>query len=1095
MTYTNFKNRFFAVIFIFFILFEVKINAQQNVPRFTEISVDKGLSQSVVMAIDQDTTGFIWLGTQDGLNRYDGYGFKIFKHNPKDTSSLSDNYITGILTDESGVLWISTNGGGLNKYNEKLEKFTHFVHDSSNPKSLISNYIKFLYRIPGDTSGAFWIGTYENGMDKYFPSENRAIHYSNNPLDPNSLSNNRIYSITAGEPGILWIATANGLNRLNLATNQIKVFKHDPQNVNSLSDNYIRSLLYDKKGNLWIGTDSGGLDKVNTATMDFTHYINNPSDPNSISSNSINSITQDSNGKIWIGTWGGGLCLYMSKTDNFSVYKNNPSNPNSLSDNDIISVFIDRNNIIWTSVYGHGVNKMNNAEVNFEHFVANPSNPGSLKGQRVAAIYQEKDGTIWVGTIDGGLNRYDSKAGKFKYYTHDSNNPNSIAGNRVTSIIKDKFGRLWIGTTKGISIFNRKSDNFFNIKNVPGLKNTLSSNNIRKLFSDSNGMIWIGTIDKGLDKFNINTGKFTHYSLKKPAGFDLSNDRVEAIAEDKNGKMWIGTFFGLNILDPVSGKITKYFRNSSDPRSLSYDRISTIFMVQDSTMWLGTFGGGLDKAVFSTGTDTYYFVNYSTEAGLPNDFIYRILEDSTKNLWISTNKGLSRFNIADGYFTNYDITEGLQSNEFKEGAFYNKKTGEMFFGGINGFNAFFPDSIKTDLDIPPVVLTKLKIFNRQVPIGRHSVLKESITYANNITLSYKDYVFSIEFSALEFENPGRNQYAYKLEGFEDNWNYTDAQHRVVTYTNLSGGNYIFKVKASNSGGVWSAKAISLNITITPPFWETWWFALTVIIIIISVIYIGYKWRVRIIESNNKRLEKLVAERTTKLEELNSTKDKFFSIIAHDLRGPFNTLLGATSLLSLDIKSLSTQDIEKFAKGMNESAENLYKLLDNLLQWARAQMEGLHPVKTDIDIVQIIQNNINIIRHNAKEKGIEINYTPDKRVLSFADYNMVNTVVRNILSNSVKFTDTGGLITITTSIIDHQINVTIKDNGLGMSKDQVAKVFNIAEKKSTPGTRDEKGTGLGLVLCKDFIEMNGGEISIESIKGRGTEVNFTLPVSG
>jgi len=899
-----------CLTFLLNLTLSLNLYAQMNDIKFERISLEQGLSQATVWAIMQDSKGFMWFGTADGLNKYDGYSFTIYNHDPRDSTSISDNKIITIYEDKSGTLWIGTDGGGLNKFDRETEKFTHYKHEPSNPNSLSDNHI---LSICEDKSGALWIGTHYGGLNRLVLSEAEGFdretekfeHFKHDPADPNSLSHNHVFPICEDQSGVLWIGTNDGgLNKFDRENKKFIHYKFDPSNPTSLSNDIINAIYEDKSGTLWIGT-TNGLNKLVLSTSwdsgqalseceeydreraKFVHYNHDPFNPNSLSDSTIWSIYEDKSDKLWIGTARGGLNRFDREKGIFVHYKNDPYDPKSLSDNRIRSIFEDKCGVLWIGTNGGGVNKFNRLKEKFVHYKNNPSNMNSLSSNRIYSFYQDKTATFWIGTSGGGLNQYNREKETFVHYKNDPSNPNSLSDDIVLSVYVDQFNTLWIGTDDGgLNKFNREQESFTCYKNDPSNPNSLSDNTVRVIFEDKSGALWIGTDHGGLNKFDREKVTFTRYKHDPQNVNSLSNKAVRSIYEDHSGVLWIGTYGGgMNRFDRSTGRFIHYKHDPANPNSLSNNYVLSIYKDPgDSghTLWIGTFGGGLNKVVLSEsekpapsissqkrsgqagqalsepeGFDSVKaeFTYFTENDGLPNNVVYGILGDDHGNLWLSTNKGLSKFNPSTETFRNYDVNDGLQSNEFNTGAYYKSKSGEMFFGGINGFNAFYPDSIKDNLFIPPVVITTIKKFDE--------IVKRDISDTEEIELSYKDNYLTFEFVAFDYTNPQKNQYQYIMEKFDKDWIDTGTR-RFATYTNLDPGKYVFKVIGSNSDGKWNEQGVSVRIVIKPPFWKTWWF---IILSAVFLIVIGYTWiRQRIHEKIEKAsiLNELTAAHDTQM---------------------------------------------------------------------------------------------------------------------------------------------------------------------------------------------------------------------------------------
>lgn len=878
------------ILFILIILpLSVFPQAQRKEIRFYHVSIEEGLSQSSVNCILQDRKGFMWFGTRDGLNQYDGYRFTIYRNEPYNSNSLSSNFVNSIYEDASGTLWVGTRGGGLNRFDPATGQLVHYQNDPENPNSLSNNNVLSICEDPGESEKVLWIGT-ENGLNKFDCIEESFTCYKNDPDDPYSISDNNINVIYKDSSGTLWIGTRNGgLNRFDRAQKRFSHYENDPENPQSLNHNDVRSIYEDRSGALWVGTYGGGLNKLVTSSdkgtpPTFICYTHDPNDPNSLSNDRVTSIYEDRMENLWAGTWNGGLNRFNREKKNFDHWLHNPKNPNSISNNYVWSIYEDRSGILWIGTSGGGINKIDRTRDKFRHYYHDPGNPNSLNNDEIWSIYEDKTGVLWIGTDVGGLNKIDREKERFTYYMHDPKNPFSLSYSEVRSIYEDpgETGNvLWIGTYRGgLNKFDRDKKQFTCYMNDPDNPKSLSSDFIVSIYGDSEGMLWIGTYGGGLNRFSRDKELFTRYMNDPENPKSLSNNFVHVIYEDRSGVLWIGTDRGLNQFDRDKEQFVRYEYESDNPNSLSYNCVFSIYEDESGALWIGTFGGGLNKFE----REKNKFTHYTEKEGLSNNAIYGILCDDEGSLWISTNDGLSKFNPKTETFKNYDINDGLQSREFNRGAYHKSKSGEMFFGGVSGFNAFYPDKIKESPYTPPILITDFQISNQSVGIGGDSPLKKHINETEEIVLSYKNNIFSFEFVALDYRIPDKNQYAYVMEGFEKDWNYV-GNRRFATYTALAPGDYTFRVKGSSSDGVWNEEGVSVRIKITPPFWKTWWFYLGCILgIIFSGIGI-FRMRVRQLRRHAKELKQTVAERTGQLEEANlklgEANEELMRLATHD----------------------------------------------------------------------------------------------------------------------------------------------------------------------------------------------------------------------
>lgn len=807
----------------------------------------------------------MWFGTEDGLNKYNGYTFQVYRQDHSDPHSISSSHISTLLEDRRGNLWIGTVGGGLNLYDRDHDKFIRYPLDDPDGTNLGFNYIHALIE---DHNGHLWIGYDTGGLACMNPENGTLIkHYkTDDNLYPNSLGYDDIWAICEDHQHNLWIGTlGEGLDFFDRQQETFTHFKHDPDNPASLSSDEVWCVFEDSQHNLWIGTSGGGLNLCDRENNRFIHYQHNPDDKTSLNSDVVFSILEDHNGDLWVGTETGGLNLFDREKGVFVHYVNSTQDTSSLSDNSVECIYEEGSGTIWIGTYNGGVNFFNRDNEKFVQY-KQTLDKNSLKNNVILSFCEDRGGGVWVGMDGGGLVFFERDNDSFVYYQHDAKDRNSLSDDVVLSLAEDKKGNLLIGTyAGGLNRFDRESNTFVHYKHDVNDPGSLSDNDVRVIYEDSKGNLWIGTKEGGLNLLDRTKGTFIHYKHDENNPDSLSDDSVYSIFEDSKGNLWIGTYDGgLNCYQRESETFVHYKHDVNDPNSLSSNRVLSIIEDSRNRLWVGT-GSGLNKFI----SEKKAFTCYRVEDGLPNDVINSILEDNQGNLWLSTNKGLSRFNPQKETFRNYDLKDGLQGNLFKNGAALKTRKGEMFFGGTNGFNTFYPERIKDNPYVPPVVITDFQVFNESVPIGKgpdgRSILKISITETEAIDLSYKDDVFSFEFAALNYDTPEKNKYAYMMSGIDRDWHYV-GNRRFASYINLPPGEYVFKVKGSNNDGVWNEEGISLRIKVTPPFWQTWWFRGSMLLTALLMISMVYKVRTHAIRERNIQLEERVKKRTSELEQ-------------------------------------------------------------------------------------------------------------------------------------------------------------------------------------------------------------------------------------
>jgi len=811
---------------------------------FDRLSLEEGLSQSIIEQMVQDRKGFMWFATEDGLNRFDGYRFTVYKNIPGDPNSLSYNELKALYEDREGILWVGIFESGLNSFDPSTEEVVRYRHDDGDPTSLGADTVRCILE---DRSGRLWVGTQGGGLDRLDRETGEFSHYPMDRAGSAAAGRDDVRVIFEDREGILWIGTnGGGLVRFDPESGETTSFISDPQDPHSLSDDRVFAILEDHTDTLWVGTYGGGLEVLDRATGRFAHHRADPDDPTTLSNDLIKALFEDHEGTLWIGTDGGGLNRYDRESGHFISYRHDQTDPFSLSADRIYTVYQDRSQVLWVGTYGGGLSKVDVSRKKFRRHRNDPNDPNSLSHNIVWSFYEDEDGIVWIGTDSGGLNRFDRRAGRWRHYLHRPVDPSSLSHNTVRAVVGDSDGAIWIGTNGGgVNRLDRKTGRMTHYRHDPDNPNSLSHDELRSIYQDSSGSLWFGTFGAGLDHLDLDTGEFTNYRHDPDNPSSISHDFIRLVFEDSGGVFWVGTQGGgLNRLDPDTGIFTHYRHDPEDPSSISTDHVFAIHESGDGTLWFGTFGGGINRFDRETGS----FKRYRVDDGLAADSVYAMLEDEEGRLWISTTMGLSQFDPRTESFRNYDARDGLQSNEFNGGSAFRSPGGEMFFGGINGFNTFYPEHIGINSEVPNIVITDLQLFNHSITVGEEVggrvPLERPITYTDEIELSYRDIVVTIEFAALHYSAPGKNSYLYRMAGFSDVWVPVGADRRFATFTGLTAGEYLFSVRGANRDGVWNDNGASLRIIVTPPFWATWWFRLLSAILIAALALIIIQSRIR-----------------------------------------------------------------------------------------------------------------------------------------------------------------------------------------------------------------------------------------------------------
>jgi ligand-binding sensor domain-containing protein/signal transduction histidine kinase len=966
-----------------------EVHARIKDLKFTHLTTNDGLSQGYVVAMLQDRRGFMWFATRDGLNRYDGNAFAVYKSHPNDPGSLSSNFLQDMMEDDHGYLWIATNIG-VNKFDPETERCARYLHDPANPNSLGGPSVK---SIAQDYRGSLWFGTEDSGLDKLDPTTETFTHYRN---DSDGHFVGRISQVVEDRHREIWFVGERGLFHLNKETGQIIRL---PATRNGLSAD---SVYEDGAGSLWMLVDAPvvGLAKYDPEAERVTTYPLGARDVGIVASTSTGgslngTLVADGQNGLWVPS-SEGLYYFDLRTDRFTDrFQHDESNPDSLDSNAVFSVYRDRGGVLWVGTENAGLNVLNFRQQQFNSYRHRPGDSDSLSTGRVKAIYQDPDDVLWVGLFPRALDRVDRKTGKITHYIATTGDEKGLGeGTNVDCIFKDSSGFLWVGGGgSGLVRFDVRTGRFKHYRHNPDDPSSLISDNVYTLFGDHHGHMWVGQ-EGGLSRFDPAKNGFVNYQPLPAHPASLENT-VWVIDQDRSGKLWLGTWGGaLARFDDQANAFVIYTPDPRDTQRLNGGGVNTLHEDRAGTLWVGTMDG-LYRFNRQSGT----FARYTENEGLPSSTIRCILEDGVGRLWLSTQKGISRFDPQRQTFRNYDVSDGLQSNEFSTGC-YQAPNGEMLFGGTNGLNAFFPEGTRDNPYVPPVVITSFKVFNKAVPIGPKSVLKKAIPYVDSLTLPFRDNVFSLEFAALSYANSHKNRYRYKLERFEPDWNEVDSKQRLATYTNLDPGKYIFRVQGSNSDGIWNEQGVSLRIVITPPWWNTNWFRVLCVFLAVTILWAAYRWRLRQLHHQfEMTLDARVGERTSIARELHDTLLQSF----HGLLLRFQIVSELLPDRPVDAKEQLDRSIERAAMAITEGRDAVQGLRASTVQTNdlaravnslgeematdpanqaapgfRATVEGeprdLHPILRD-EIYRIAAEALrNAFRHaEARQVEVEIRY--------------------------------------------------------------------------------------------------------------------------
>jgi signal transduction histidine kinase/ligand-binding sensor domain-containing protein/CheY-like chemotaxis protein len=1064
--------------------------------RFIPLSVDGVSLRARIWSITQDNFGFLWLGTSDGLYRYDGYNLKLYENERGQANSLGSDPIRFVYKDRVGALWISNLGGGLYRLDPTDGTLALYRHEPNTSGSLINNLVLCVYE---DRSGTLWFGT-SAGLERFDPITGAFVHFISNPKDPSSLSGSNIKSIFEDSRGNLWVGTERGLNKLDRATGRFSRFLHDPNDPYSLGNDYVGSISEDQPGVIWAASPFGnGLSALDQKTGRFKNYSFHAEEISRQGVVGVNRLFKGRDGILWVCTVDRGLLKWERDRGIFIRYARDANDPNSLPHDSVQTMFEDAEGVTWVGTQS-GLSRFSSKPPSFLNYRRQPGNPNSLRNDMIWSVHRDSKGFIWIGTEDG-LDRLHRESGQIVHYQRNSEIPHGLSYDKVAAIREDRSGFLWFGTYGGgLNRFDPATERFFAYRHDDRNPASLSSDAVRSLLLDRQGVLWVGTQGGGLNRFNASTGQFKNY--------EGAPYFTQVIYEDRAGMLWLGgENGGLFRFNPRTETFTIYPHEPKNPRSFSSERVYAICEDRGGTLWIGT-QNGLTRMERSDGT----FTTYTTRDGLPGNAISAILEDAQGYLWLATHDGLSRFDPRRKTFRNYSESDGLPDNYLapymSEGSFQ-AEDGEIILGTSKGVTTFYPDRLSDNPYIPRVVLTDFLLFNKRVYLGSDSPLQNPIWATDSLLLTHEQGIFTLEFAALSYIAPENNRYRYRLEPLEKAWNEVDSRHRTATYTSLPPRKYTFRVQGSNNDRVWNEQGVHLDITVQPPWWATWSFRSIVFLSVMCLALAAYRWRVRSLHLAAAQLELQVAERTRELriakeaadvardaaDSANRAKSSFLANMSHELRTPLNAILGFSRLLQDDGAS------EKQRKDLDiisRSGEHLLTLINDILDLAKVEAGRTELQVEHCNLKHLIAEVTDMMRIRANEKGLLLIVGEAQGFPEFVrvDAAKLRQVLINLLGNAIKFTESG---TVTLRLesrpadIDDRLLVTfeVEDTGVGIATEDQSHIFEAFVQVGEPG--NQKGTGLGLTISRQFVQLMGGSIDVRSVPGKGSRFWVELPV--
>jgi signal transduction histidine kinase/ligand-binding sensor domain-containing protein/CheY-like chemotaxis protein/HPt (histidine-containing phosphotransfer) domain-containing protein len=1109
--------------------------------RFEHLSVEDGLAQETVLAMAQDRDGFMWFGTQNGLSRFDGYRFLNFRNVAGDPTTLGSNWIRVLHIDPQGRLWIGTDGG-LALYDPATQTFRQYLPEEPARRGNGNLHIR---AIANDGRNGLWIGT-ADGLQHFDIASGAFTARHHIPGDPASLASDEINALAMDRRGRLWIGTGGGLDSLDPSLRRIEHHRLSGSGSRSGSET-VHALAIDGEDQLWIGLASG-LERM-ALQASGKRVPRSLGIAEGIPRNPVTAIYDEGQGQVWVASNELGVYRWDARRGRFEAYRKVMTDKHSLGDDRVASLFRDRVGTFWVGTWYAGASHVDLSSGGFARILREHDGPGEPADNRVRGIDNDGSGRLWLASAST-LQLYDptaSGAAAYRIWRHQPDNPNSLIDSSVNAVVRDRDGIVWVGGRTGITRFDLNSGQFTRRVLAPGETN---ANNVRAMTLGRDGAIWIATRG-GLHRLEPRTNALESWRHDPGRQASLADDNVRPVLEDRRGRTWVGSFNGLDLLDRANKRFRHFKHEQYDLSSLSHDEIHALLEDRAGNVWVGT-AGGLNKMV-TAADGSVSFVRYTARDGLVDDSVAAILEDRDGMIWVSTTNGLSRFDPARNSWRSYTAADGTIDGAYFDGSAQRAPDGALYFGGFNGITAFDPRALRYNGIAPPAVITGMQIFNRPVQQAYPWLLKGPVENTRAITLSAQHSVFSLEFSALHYAAPKRNRFAYKLEGFDQSWVYADAEKRFATYTNLEPGHYVFQVRAANKDGVWSETPATLDITVEPPVWGTWWFRGAAVFLLLSACYAGYFLRVRGLSRQKERLEGLVSERTREIAQQNRRlerqteelrererevrrntselaeanralyeneqrlrlakqraedaarqKSEFLANMSHEMRTP---LAGVIGMLGFALRDSSVRDStrEQILRG-RANAESLLAIINDLLDFSKIEAGKLTIENIDFALDAAIHNVVGLFAEQAAAHsvGFAIDLAEDLPRFVVGDPTRLRQVLINLVGNAFKFTPSGRVtLRVERRLEDqppgaqeaegHMIRFSVQDTGIGIASHALPRLFQKFEQADATTTRRYGGTGLGLAICRQLVELMGGTIGATSTQGRGSTFSFVLPL--
>lgn len=1042
----------------------------QNEPR-------KDIGIGPLNAIAQDATGYMWFGGELGLVRYDAHGFVFYRADKNDPHSLNSSFIRDLVLDRQGVLWIASSDG-LSRYIYELDQFENFMHTTES-NSLADNSVRAL---AVDSQDRLYIGTLKglSVLDK------TRKHYRNYGT-AEGLSDSFIRALFIDKQDRVWIGTANGgLNLFDPVTERFTHWRSDAAEPTSLPSDSVEAITEDLDGVLWVGTFGAGIARMKPDQSGFDIYQQNSEDPNSIGNNVIRELYVDSDNNLWVGIDHKGLAVFDRDREAFIHHTYSAYDATSIGSNSIRSLFEDAKGDLWVGTFPAGVNLINRAKTVFQNLKHDPENPNTLSHSGVLCLLEARKGIVWMGT-EGGLSSYSPATGEFKHFRADPNGLNNLRSNAVVTIVEDDNGDLWVGTWSGglyrFDVSAETFEVFYPDKNVPG---SINSPFIWKIVRDKNNTLWIGTEAGGVSRYDRSSKQFVSYTHSEDDPTSISFNYVWTLLNDRNDVLWVGTLNGLNRMNKKEGTFTRYFHDPKDDRTLSSNRIISLFEDSRGRLWVGTEEGGLNLYW----PDQQRFSKLTVKDGLPSPNIASIIEDTRGYIWVSTSNGIASIAPDNFEIQVFTTNDGIAGNVHNRDASMMDDAGRVYFGSTEGVTLFDPARLSNQSVPPKLVINGLKVLNQPVAVGSDTaILKKVVSASHSITLRYSDTMFAFDYAALSFRAPELNQYAYKLEGFDSEWNYVGSM-RTATYTNIDAGNYIFRVKGANSNGLWNEAGVSLGLHILPPPWQTWWAYLAYILVVCVFVIAVFNFKVKRIELEKERRV------NAKLLKLDKLKDSFLANTSHELRTPLNGIVGITESLMDGVYGVVSDGVMEKLRTIAFSGRRLAALINDILDYAKLKEQKIQLHTQAVNLRETVELVFALLMPLAQSKQIQlINSVSDSQPRVEADSNRLQQILLNLIGNAIKYTHKDhGYVRVFAEQYQTNMKISIEDAGIGIPQEDLDLIFEAFNQGDGVASQIQEGTGLGLAVSKQLVENHGGTLSAISHVGTGSTFYFTLPMS-